>query len=275
MQNPIYFDSHMHTPLCKHAVGEPFEYAESGKKAGLKGIIMTCHSPMPKGFSSDVRMSIDEFPYYVQSVEQTRKKYEGNFEVLLGIESDWFPGMEDWLIELHEKADFHYIIGSVHPFIKEYKTLFNNGNSLEFQKGYFNHLADTAESRLFDCISHPDVVKNMFPLEWDFSKLKDTVDDCLNRIKDCEIAMELNTSGLNKSFPEMNPGTEMLAMMKEHNIPVVISSDSHTPKRVGADFDKGLRCLKEVGYDKVSYFKERKRIDLNIQDVAKSMGLDI
>ena len=52
----------MHTPLCKHAVGEPFEYAESGKKAGLKGIIMTCHSPMPKGFSSDVRMSIDEFP---------------------------------------------------------------------------------------------------------------------------------------------------------------------------------------------------------------------
>ena len=73
----------------------------------------------------------------------------------------------------------------------------------------------------------------------------------------------------------MIPGTDMLAMMKEHNIPVVISSDSHTPKRVGADFDKGLMCLKEVGYDKVSYFKERKRIDLNIQDVAKSMGLDI
>ena len=275
MQNPIYFDSHMHTPLCKHAVGEPFEYAESGKKAGLKGIIMTCHSPMPKGFSSDVRMSIDEFPYYVQSVEQTRKKYEGNFEVLLGIESDWFPGMEDWLIELHEKAHFHYIIGSVHPFVQEYKTQFNNGNPLEFQKGYFNHLADAAESRLFDCISHPDVVKNMFPLEWDFSKLRDTVDDCLNRIKDCGTAMELNTSGLNKSFPEMNPGKEMLTMMKERNIPVVISSDSHTPKRVGADFDKGLRFLKEVGYDKVSYFKERKRIDLNIQDVAKSMGLDI
>ena len=275
MQNPIYFDSHMHTPLCKHAVGEPFEYAEAGRKAGLKGIIMTCHSPMPKEFSSDVRMSIDEFPYYVQLVEKTRQKYEGNFEVLLGIESDWFPGMEDWLIELHEKADFHYIIGSVHPFVQEYKTRFNNGNSLEFQKGYFNHLADAAESQLFDCISHPDVVKNMFPLEWNFSKLRDTVDDCLNRIKDCGTAMELNTSGLNKSYPEMNPSKEMLAMMNEHNIPIVVSSDSHTPKRVGADFDKGLKCLKEVGYDKVSHFKERKRIDLNIQDVEKSMGFSI
>ena len=64
----------------------------------------------------------------------------------------------------------------------------------------------------------------------------------------------------------------MLAMMKEHNIPIVVSSDSHTPKRVGADFDKGLKCLKEVGYDKVSHFKERKRIDLNIQDVRKING---
>ena len=31
-EDPIYFDSHMHTPLCKHAIGEPSEYAEAGKK---------------------------------------------------------------------------------------------------------------------------------------------------------------------------------------------------------------------------------------------------
>ena len=30
MQNPIYFDSHMHTPYVQG--WEPFEYAESGKK---------------------------------------------------------------------------------------------------------------------------------------------------------------------------------------------------------------------------------------------------
>ena len=33
---PIYFDSHMHTPLCKHAMGEPEEYAEQGRARGLK-----------------------------------------------------------------------------------------------------------------------------------------------------------------------------------------------------------------------------------------------
>ena len=38
---PTLFDSHMHTPLCKHAVGEPEDYAEQALAEGLKGIIFT------------------------------------------------------------------------------------------------------------------------------------------------------------------------------------------------------------------------------------------
>jgi hypothetical protein len=41
----LFYDSHMHTPLCKHAWGEPEEYAQQALKAGLKGIIFTCHCP--------------------------------------------------------------------------------------------------------------------------------------------------------------------------------------------------------------------------------------
>ena len=29
LPRPLYYDSHMHTPLCKHAHGEPEEYAET------------------------------------------------------------------------------------------------------------------------------------------------------------------------------------------------------------------------------------------------------
>ena len=34
----IFYDAHMHTPLCGHASGAPVEYAEAGLRAGLKGI---------------------------------------------------------------------------------------------------------------------------------------------------------------------------------------------------------------------------------------------
>lgn len=51
----------MHTPLCKHAIGEPEEYAETAIQRGLKGIIFTCHSPMPDGWWSQVRMDISSW----------------------------------------------------------------------------------------------------------------------------------------------------------------------------------------------------------------------
>ena len=83
--------------------------------------------------------------------------------------------------------------------------------------------------------------------------------------------MELNTSGLNKSYPEMNPGERMLNMMQSVNIPVVVNSDSHKPERVGADFDMAFDLLEKVGFTDVSYFNNRERVDVLISDARQSM----
>ncbi len=272
--SPIYFDSHMHTPLCKHAIGEPEEYAEVGKARGLKGIIMTCHSPMPNGFSHAVRMAPSQFEDYVSLVERAAEAVsDTDFEVKLGLESDWFPGMEDWLKELHQRADFHYILGSVHYHIPEYREEFWDGDALGFQRRYFEHLAEAAESGLFDSLSHPDLVKNAFPDTWDFSVIADTVKESLDRIAATGMAMELNTSGIHKTIPEMNPGIEMLTLMAERKIPVVLGSDSHQPQRVGAQFDFALDLLKNAGYSDVAYFHERKRQDVPIATVLDSLEM--
>ena len=267
----IYYDSHMHTPLCKHAYGQPIAYAETAIRRGLKGIIMTCHSPMPNGFSRSVRMDPEEFPDYVELVETCAQVMEGRMPIKLGLESDWFPGMEEWLTELHQKAEFHYILGSVHPFLPEYKDMFWNGNVVDFQKGYFLHLAEAAETGLFDCLAHPDIVKVMTAHDWDFSRLVETVDVALARIAKTGIAMELNTSGLHKNYPEMNPGPSMLAMMRRHDIPVVVGSDSHRPNRVSEDFEFAFNMLVEAGYENVSYYHERKRVDVPIALAGASL----
>lgn len=83
--------------------------------------------------------------------------------------------------------------------------------------------------------------------------------------------MELNTSGLNKSYSEMNPGLEMLRMMADREIPIVVASDAHRPHRVGEQFMTALSHLQEAGYDQVSYFLNRKRIDLKISAVQASI----
>ena len=86
--------------------------------------------------------------------------------------------------------------------------------------------------------------------------------------------MELNTSGLNKPVPEMNPGPEMLAMMAERCIRVVVGSDSHIPWRVGADFDAALAMLDEAGFDEVSVFKKRQPTAYKIADARRSLAVN-
>lgn len=272
MSDPIFFDSHMHTPLCKHAEGHPVLYMEHGVAQGLAGIIMTCHSPMPNGFSARVRMAPEQFNEYVSLVTEAADAAPEGFEVLLGLESDFFPGMEPWLRELHERAPFHYILGSVHWHIAEYMDAFWHGDPLAFQKQYFEHLAESAETGLFDSLAHPDLVKNASPVDWRFDRIRPFIEKALDRIAATGVAMEINTSGMNKSYPEMNPGPEMLAMMAERKIPVVIGSDSHTPTRVADGFVEALKVLEAAGYESVSLFRERQRRDLPIASVKSGLA---
>jgi histidinol-phosphatase (PHP family) len=268
---PMMVDSHMHTPLCKHAVGEPEEYAQVGYERGLAGITFTCHCPMPDKFSPEVRMSDAEFDTYVRVVDRAREAWDGRLEIRLGLESDYFPGYEDWLEKLHKRADFHYILGSVHPQFFEWRRAYYEGDGVASQRIYFEQLADAAETGLFDCLAHPDLVKYLFPRAWDPHLLLDSICESLDRIAKTGVAMELNTSGLYKSIREMSPSEDILAEIAKRDIPVVIGSDSHTPARVSDRFLSALGQLTRLGFERVWYFHERQARELRISDVMPSL----
>lgn len=267
----LYVDSHMHTTLCKHAIGEPEEYAETALKRGLKGMVITCHGPMPDGFWPGVRMSLGEIEEYVALVERCRRAYEGRLEVRLGLESDYFPGMEDWAERLHAMAPFHYVLGSVHWQGPEYRERFGDQHEQAFRVSYFEHLAASAETGLFDSLAHPDLIKNYLPESWKFEEWEERIAAALDRIAKTGVAMELNTSGLNKVYKEMNPGPQMLAMMAQRGIPLVIGSDSHRPTRVGDRHIDALEMAREAGWTNISVFKNRERQDLPIGQVLAQL----
>jgi len=270
--SPILYDSHMHTPLCKHSRGEPEEYASVAKKRNLKGIIITCHNPGPTpGFSSRFRMRMDQFDDYVALVDRAQQAWAGRVDVRLGLECDYMPGLEPFLEELLTCANFNHVLGSLHPMLDYYKEAYMNGDDFAFQQLYFEHLALSAETGLFDTLSHPDLVKNMFPHSWKVAPLLDDIRRSLDRIAKTGIAMELNTSGLNKRVREMNPNPTMLTEMKKRDIPVVIGSDSHEPGRVGANFEDAMDLLEDAGYTHVSFFLNRDRQEVEIKNGRSSL----
>ncbi len=243
----------------------------AAQQRGLKGIIFTCHNPGPEGWSPRVRMEMHEFEEYVAMVDRARHAWKNQVDVRLGLESDYMPGLESWLEKLHARADFHFIWGSVHPQMKYYKDVHYHGDVVAFQKTYFQHLAMAAECGLFDALTHPDLIKNVFPNQWNLTPLWEEIRKSLDRIAKTGVAMELNTSGLHKQVREMNPTPAILREMKVRNIPVVLGSDAHEPKRVAADFEQALDKLADVGYSHVSYFLNRQRHEVDIFTARASL----
>ncbi len=272
MPEPLLFETHSHTPLCNHAVGTPSEYAAVAEARGLRGLLVTCHNPMPDGFSARVRMRPDQFDEYVDLVAQTRDEWSGRVDVRLGLEADYFAGYESWLERQLSSADFHSVLGSVHPQTDEYRERYWDDDSVEVQRTYFRLLADAAETRLFDCLTHPDLIKNMTADCWRPSRIMDDIRRALDRISATGIAMELNTSGVNKSIAEMNPFPEMLVEMSSRGIPICVGSDAHQPSRVADRYGEALQLLETCGYTQVSFFLERQRHDVSIKAAAASLA---
>lgn len=272
MPEPLLYESHCHTPLCKHAYGEPDEYAAVALERGLKGITFTCHCPLPDGYSAPVRMAPEQFDDYVAMIAATRAKFAGRLDVRLGLESDYYPGVESWLEELHARAPLSHVLGSIHYQIPEYRKRHFTGDVRAYQELYFEHLAMSAETGLFDTLAHPDLIKNESPLDWDFERLRPVIARALDRIAATGVAMELNTSGIEKALPEMNPSPSMLAMMREREIPVVIGADAHFARRVGDGYLTALSLLEDAGYSEVSFFIDRKRRSVPIKLAAESLA---
>ena len=269
--SPILFESHSHTPLCKHAYGEPTEYAAIAEKRGLLGLMVTCHNPMPDGFSAAVRMTENEFDEYVDLVAQTRDQWHGRVDVRLGIEADYFEGYETYLEQQLTSADFHFVLGSVHPQIPEFREKYWSNNLREVQQTYFHLLAKSAETGLFDSLAHPDLIKNFTSEAWDADQMLEDIRPALDRIAATGVAMELNISGVNKTISEMNPFPAMLAEMKLRNIPITLGADAHVAERVSDGYETAMKLLQQCGYTHINFFLNRKRQEIAIKDALSSL----
>lgn len=258
------FDAHTHTPLCKHARGEIEEYATAALERGLAGLTVTCHNPMPDGFSPEMRMDAGQLDAYVASVNLARQRFEGKLKIRLGLEADFFPGTEEYVAAQLARHDFDFVLGSVHPQTPDYKEQYFTGDLFAYQQQYFASLAESAESGLFDSLSHPDMVKHLMPRQWSVSKILGDACRALDRIAATGVAMEFNTSGWRRPMKEASPGARLLYEMARRRIPITLGSDAHSPQRVGSGFRKALRLLEAAGYRHVTVFAQRKPQQVSI-----------
>lgn len=256
-------DYHTHTPLCHHAVGTPTEYTRAAIAKGLAEIGFSDHNPMPERFD-DWRMTLEDFPEYLESVEAARSEFPA-FPIRLGLECDFLQGGEAWIGETAGMAEWDYLIGSVHYIsdgcaVDDPKHLSRWQTVAEVEEmwdAYWRLYERCVRSRMFDIHAHPDLAKR-FGLR-PSGDLRRYFEPVIQALVDTGGVMEVSTAGLRKDVGEIYPAREMLEMAFSGGVPIVINSDAHAPEEVGADFDQALKLVRSVGYTTTVRFKNRKR----------------
>ncbi|GAB6074100.1 histidinol-phosphatase HisJ family protein [Nautilia lithotrophica] len=257
----MLIDLHNHTPLCKHAEGEPEEFIQKAIEKGIEVYGFADHAPM--NFDPKYRMSFNEMDKYEKTISDLSKKYK-NIKILLGYEVDFTPTIDERVL----KRDVDYLIGSVHfldnwgfdnpEFIKGWE----NRDVDDIYREYFHLIEKMAESKLFNIVGHLDLIK-VFGYK-PKTPIKDIVNNAIKAIKNSSMAVELNTAGLRKPVKELYPSDEILEMILEEGIDITFSSDAHSPEQVGFMLKEAVQKAKKMGFSEAVYFEKKQKIKVKI-----------
>lgn len=251
----IICDYHMHTPLCKHAIGKPIEYVRRAYELGLKVIGFSDHCPVPIGFDTECRMDLSQIKEYIEMVEEVKNNPYA-IEVLCGLEIDYVPGKMDEVAALTRDYEFDYIIGSVHyvadcPFDNpDFICKWNTLEKIEYiWNEYANLLKEMVRSFKIDIIGHIDLPKKfgMFPSNTEIflSKLSEVIQIASKR----DVLIEINTAGKRKKVKEFYPSSDIMKLIKKLGGSITFGSDAHNPNEVGLDFDTAASLALNSGFE--------------------------
>jgi histidinol-phosphatase (PHP family) len=255
-------DLHMHTPLCRHATGEPVDYARRAVELGFTEIGFSDHSPMRQDDFDDWRMRFDQLGEYVEKVRKAQKDFP-QLTIRLAMEVDYLPGQEEWIRELARLHPWDYFIGSVHyvsdswaidsPYkLSEWK----NRDVWEVWSTYFERLTMAAESGLFEIIGHADL-----PKKFGYRPTRDCTplfEPFLDAAKKHNCALDVNTAGLRKDCKEIYPSRQLLELAFQKGVPITFGSDAHAPEEVGMNFAEAIQLARGVGYTECLTFANRR-----------------
>jgi histidinol-phosphatase (PHP family) len=256
-------DYHTHTPLCRHAEGEPEAYVDAAIAAGLTEYGISDHAPaIPEPFD-DWRMSERELPEYFQWINRAKAQAAGRIAIRSGLECDWLSGCEPWIAELSSRHDWDYLIGSVH-YLGDWD--FDNPKWLgrwaesdveAVWSHYWKTYTAMVDAGIFDILGHPDLVKKFAHVPGgDLDRFYEPVIDA---IAASGSVIELNTAGWYKPCAEAYPSPRFLELACSAGIGLVISSDAHAPSEVARDRARAVALAKEAGFTETVLFDGRKR----------------
>jgi histidinol-phosphatase (PHP family) len=187
-------------------------------------------------------------------------------DLKLGIEMDFVPGREDRIANQLDGRDWDYVVGSIH-FLRDHSldtedySIWGAGESPEkIWRRYFDTLAESARTGLYDIIGHPDLVKvwgRAAPIP--DGDLRRYYEPAVEAFAESGVAVELSTAGWRKPVGEQYPSRPYLEMLVDAGCPIALSSDAHTSDQLGFEYERAVELLEQAGVREIAVFERRQR----------------
>jgi histidinol-phosphatase (PHP family) len=240
-------------------------YRETASERGIEELGVAEHI-----YRFAAAMEIWQHPFWRQYAVDDLDAYCGfvreETDLRLGIEMDFVPGREDRIASQLDGRDWDYVVGSVH-FLRDHSldteeySVWGAGESAEkVWRRYFDTVAASALSGLYDIIAHPDLVK-----VWGSGAPVPDRDPryfyepAVEAFAEAGVAVEISTAGWRKPVGEQYPAVPMLEMLIDAGCPLVLSSDAHLPDQLGHEYERAVELLESLGVTEIAVFDRRVR----------------
>jgi histidinol-phosphatase (PHP family) len=261
-------DYHVHTERGPYTVEWLERFIETARQQGVEELGISEHGYRFKQtralFDNEWtgKRRTEDLDEYMQMIFDARK---AGHKIKFGIELDYIPGRDEDMREFINSYPFDYVIGSVHWLgdfgfdLLEYRTVWDERDVKEVYNEYFEILMQLADSRLFQIIGHPDVIKVFGHEPDDAAFLQRWYVKLADHFKKNDQCIEVSTAGLRKPVQKMYPAPDFLKACYAAKVPIALSSDAHRPEDVGADYDTAVAYIREAGYQEICTFENRVR----------------
>ena len=250
------FNLHTHTKRCNHANGEDREYVEAAIAAGMKVLGFADHCPQffpDTDYYSFFRMHPEQALEYAESVRALQKEYAADIKILLGFETEYYPGTFDALMEFVRPLHLDYMIMGQHFIADEhdenkYYDAFGNRGEV-YLEHYVKQVKEGLDKGVFTYLAHPDNVYFHGP---EHVYRKQMVSLC-EFAKERNIPLEFNMLGYvnHRNYPD----ERFWKIAASVGNRAVIGYDAHLPKALlrGDVFDECQAVLNRYGIQTMNF----------------------
>ncbi len=236
---------HCHTTRCRHATGEDREYVEKAIEAGYDVLGFSDHAPFAfeEGYEPKfrIRMKMEEFEGYANSVMQLREEYKDDIEIYLGLEMEYFPKYFDKSMAEIDKYPLDYLILGQHFYDDEAGWISPKRpwSDEEHLVMYVERVLQALDTERFFYVAHPDIMCFTGDVElYDKHMMR-----IVKELKRRDMPIEVNVNGYRDGLHYPSPRFIELGVANGNDF--IIGVDAHDPKEL-LDFDIYEKCKRLV-----------------------------